>query len=416
MISHHRRGPLNAVLASALALCAGAAWAEPAPPYPDLLRQAQASAPRLVEARAEIARAAGLARQAGARPNPTVSVEVENFAGSGPFAGSNLSETTGSIEQTLELGGKRQARLAAGRAEVEAAKLRATEVAAQFAFDLAKAYAAAEAAGRRVQLATEGAILAQEDARVASALVDAGREADLRRVQAQASVQAAQAGLAEARAARATAFGALTALAGVAPPITSIPHSLLATANYSVSSSDPLASPSYQAAQADREAALRNIRVEQSRATPDLSISVGVRRFQEDDSTAMVAGLSAPFPLFDRNRGNIGAAQAELNAAEARLEAARLDAHAEAGAGVARLGAVDSRLAAAREGERAADEAYRLTRIGYEGGKLALIELTNARRALADARAQTLAAVLERLEAQAALARLQGRTLFGEQP
>ena len=416
MISHHRRGPLNAVLASALALCAGAAWAGPAPPYPDLLRQVQASAPRLVEARAEIARAAGLARQAGARPNPTVSVEVENFAGSGPFAGSNLSETTGSIEQTLELGGKRQARLAAGRAEVEAAKLRATEVAAQFAFDLAKAYAGAEAAERRVQLALEASILAEEDARVASALVDAGREADLRRVQAQAGVQAAQAGLAEARAARATAFGALAALAGVAPPITSIPHSLLATANYSVSSSDPLASPSYQAAQADREAALRNIRVEQSRATPDLSISVGVRRFQEDDSTAMVAGLSAPFPLFDRNRGNISAAQAELHAAEARLEAARLDAQAEAGAGVARLGAVDSRLAAAREGERVADEAYRLTRIGYEGGKLALIELTNARRALADARAQTLAAVLERLEAQAALARLQGRTLFGEQP
>ncbi|RZJ78387.1 MAG: transporter, partial [Brevundimonas sp.] len=220
------------------------------------------------------------------------------------------------------------------------------------------------------------------------------------------------------RAVRATAFGTLTALAGVATPITSIPHSLLATADREalVSAPDPLASPVYQAAQANREAAVRRIRVEQSRATPDLSVSVGVRRFQEDDSTAMVAGLSAPFPLFDRNRGNISAAQAELSAAEARLDAARLDAQAEAGASVARLGAVDSRLAAAREGELAADEAYRLTRIGYEGGKLALIELTNARRALADARAQTLDAALERLSAQAALARLQGRALFGDQP
>lgn len=418
MTSHHRRGPLSAVLASAFALCAGAAPAEPAPPYSDLLRQAHASAPRLAEARADIARASGLALQAGARPNPTVSVEVENFSGSGPFSGSNLAETTGSVEQTLELGGKRQARVAAGRAEVEAAKLRATEVAAQFAYDLATAYAAAEAAERRVQLASEALTLANDDARVASALVEAGREADLRRVQAQAGMQAAQANLAESRAARATAFGTLTALAGVATPITSIPYSLLATADRqaSVSSLDPLASPSYQAAQADREAAVRRIRVEQSRATPDLMVSVGVRRFQEDDSTAMVAGLSAPFPLFDRNRGNISAAQAELSAAEARLEAARLDAQAEAGAGVARLGAVDSRLAAAREGERAADEAYRLTRIGYEGGKLALIELTNARRALADARAQTLDAALERLSAQATLARLQGRALFGDQP
>ncbi|MDO9432364.1 MAG: TolC family protein [Phenylobacterium sp.] len=420
MTSHHRRGPLRAVLigASAVAVCAGAASADPAPPYAELLRQAQTSAPRLAEARAEIARATGLARQAGARLNPTVGVEIENFSGSGPYKGSDLAEATASIEQTLELGGKREARLAAGRAEVDAAKLRAIQAGAQFAFDLADAYAGAEGADRRVQLATEALSLAEDDARVATALVEAGREADLRRVQALAGVQAARADLDEARAVRATAFGQLTALSGAPGQISSIPNGLLAQADRraSLAPPDPLASPTYLAAQADREAAARRIRVERTRATPDLSVSVGLRKFQEDESTAMVAGFSAPFPLFDRNRGNISAAQAELSAAEARLEAARLDAQAEAMAGVARLGATDSRLIAAREGERAADEAYRLTRIGYEGGKLALIEVLNARRALADARAQTLDAALERLGAQAALARLQGRAPFGEQP
>jgi cobalt-zinc-cadmium efflux system outer membrane protein len=372
----------------------------------------------LAQARAEIARATGLARQAGARLNPTVAVEIENFSGSGPYKGSNLAEATASVEQTLELGGKREARVAVGRAEVDAAKLRATEIGAQFAFELANAYAGAEGAERRVQLAAEALSLAEDDARVASALVEAGREADLRRVQALASVQAARADLDEARAARATAFGGLSALAGAPSPISSIPDGLLAQADRSVSPTvpDPLESPTYLAAQADREAAARRIRLEQTRATPDLSVSVGVRKFQEDDSTAMVAGLSAPFPLFDRNRGNISAAQAELSAAEARLEAARLDAQAEAMSGVARLGATDSRLIAAQEGERTADEAYRLTRIGYEGGKLALVELLNARRALAEARAQTLDAALERLSAEAALARLQGRAPFGEQP
>ncbi len=414
-----RGGPWAAWIgASAIALSAGGALAEPAPPFGELLRQAQTSAPRLAEARAEIARAQGLARQAGARPNPTIGVEVENFSGSGPFKGRDLAETTASIEQTLELGGKRGARVAAGRAEVEAARRRAAQISAQFGFDLAGAYAQAEASERRVQLATEGLALADDDARVATALVEAGREADLRRVQAQAAVQAARAALEEARAARATAFGDLTSLAGAPAPISSIPVSLLAQADRSVpvSAPDPLASPTFLAAQADREAAARRIRVERSRATPDVSVSVGVRRFQEDDSTAMVAGVSAPFPLFDRNRGNIGAAQAELAAAEARLNAARLDAEANGRASVARVGAADARLVAAREGERTADEAYRLTRIGYEGGKLALVELINARRALAEARAQTVDAALERLSAQAALARLQGRAPFGEQP
>jgi len=63
----------------------------------------------------------------------------------------------------------------------------------------------------------------------------------------------------------------------------------------------------------------------------------------------------------------------------------------------------------------AADEAYRLTRIGYQGGKLSLAELNAARRTLTEARAQTLDARLERLGAEAMLARLQGVAPFGDQ-
>ncbi len=406
-----------AAILGALASGRGAA-ADPAPPFRDLLAQAQSSAPRLAEARAEIARAEGLARQARAIPNPTLGVEVENFSGSGPFKGMNLAETTASIEQTVELGGKRSARVAVGRAEVQAARARAVRIQAEFGFDLAAAYAEAEAADRRLQLTTESAGFAQEDARIATALVEAGREADLRRVQALAALQAARAGVEEARAARATAFANLTALVGAPAPITSIPISLLARADQAFpgAAPNPMASPAYLAAEAEREAAARKVRVERIRAIPDVTVSAGVRRYQDDDATAFVAGVSVPFPIFDRNRGNISAAQAELASAEARLNAARLDAEAAARSGSARVSAAESRLLAARGGERTAEEAYRLTRLGYEGGKLELVELLNAQRALAEARAQTINAALERLSAQAGLARLAGSTPFGEQP
>lgn len=420
MQSSYRRRRLRAAWlgVSAIALFAGGANAEPAPPFAELLRQSRETAPRLAQARAEVTRAQGLARQAGARPNPIVGVEVENFSGSGPFKGSTLAETTASVGQTLELGGKRGARVAAGQAEVEAARRQAAEAELQFAGDLAAAYAQAEANDRRLALATESLALAEDDARIARALVEAGREADLRQVQASAAVQAARAAVEEARAGRATAFGALTALAGAPTPITSIPTSLLAQTERPalVTAPDPLTTPGYLAAQAAREAAARRVRLERARAVPDVSVSVGVRRFQEDDSTAMVAGISAPFPLFDTNRGNIDAARAELTSAEAKLEAARLDAQAEAGAGLARIAATDARLSAAREGERTAAEAYRLTRLGYEGGKLGLAELLVARKSLAEAQTQTIDAALERLSAQAALARLQGRVPFGDQP
>ena len=412
-----RSSPLAGLLLLVSLGAAGAAMAEPAPPFAALLAQAQATAPRLAEARANIARAEGRARQAGAIPNPSVGLEIENFSGSGPFRGTSLSETTATIGQTVELGGKRSARVAAGRAEVEAARAQARRIEAEYAFDLAAAYADAEAAERRLKLAHDSRSLAEEDARIATALVAAGREADLRRLQAQAAVQAARAAVDEAQAARATAFGNLTALAGASAPITSIPVSLLEAKAPLFSGANPAANATtaFLAAQAEREAAARRLSVERRRAIPDVTLSVGLRRFQEDDATALVAGVSVPLPLFDQNRGNIAAARAEQTAAEARLNAARLDAEAAVRTSTARISAAETRLAAAREGESTAEEAYRLARIGYEAGKLPLAELVAARRALTEARAQTIAAAVERISAQAAQARLSGVATPGVQ-
>ncbi|ACG77844.1 metal ion efflux outer membrane factor protein family [Phenylobacterium zucineum HLK1] len=417
MKPHFRSSPLAGLLLLASLGAAGAAMAEPAPPFAALLAQAQASAPRLAEARANIARAEGLARQAGVLPNPTLEFEVENFSGSGPFRGTSLSETTARVGQTLELGGKRSARVAAGRAEIDAARAQARRVEAEYAFDLAAAYAEAEAAERRLQLARESLTLAEEDARIASALVDAGREAELRRLQAQAAVEAARAAVQAAQAARETAFGALTTLAGAPAPITSIPASLLESAAPLFPGAAPAASAttSYLAAQAEREAAARRLRVERRRAVPDVTVSIGVRRFEADDAAALVAGVSVPLPLFDQNRGNIAAARAEAAAAEARLNAARLEAESAVRTSAARSAAAESRLSAARQGESTAHEAYRLARIGYEAGRLPLAELVAARRALAEAREQTIAAAVERISAQAAIARLSVVATPGEQ-
>lgn len=419
MSFHLRTRPLYAALAgaSALALIGSSAWAEPAPPFAALLAQSRANAPRPIEAQAEVAEAEGRARQAAVLPNPTLSYEVENFSGTGPFKGRGVAESTASVEQLIELGGKRGARVSAARAEVGAARAGAVRSQAEFAFDLAQAYAEAEAADRRLQLATEALGFAEEDSRIAGALVRAGKEADVRGVQARAALQASRADVDEARASRAQAFATLSAMSGSPVIFTSISTSLLAHANRAEAAPeiDPLKSPGYLAAEAAREAAARVVRVERLKVVPDVTVSVGARRFEADDASAVVAGVSLPFPVFDRNRGNIAASRAALTAAEARLNAARLDAIAEAGSATARLSAAQSRVAAATEGEAAAAEAARLARVGYEAGKLQLLELLNSRRALAEARAQTLDAQIERLTAEAAIARLRGEAPFGDQ-
>ncbi|MBP8231224.1 MAG: TolC family protein [Rhizorhabdus sp.] len=381
-----------------------------------MLIQAETDAPRLAEARAGIAQAQGFRTQAGERPNPEASVEIENFSGRGPYQGMQGAETTFAIGQPLEWPGKRGARIAAGDAQIVAAQAKFTQARADFAYDLAVAYAEAEAAERRYALAEDALKLALDDERVAKALVEAGREAEVRIVQARAAVSAAKADRDAAKVERDTSLARLTAMSGSPVPFTSLSASVLDIPAQLPSqlALDTLTTPAVSTAQAEREAAARRVRVERMAGAPDVTASVGVRRFGEDDSSALVAGVSMPLPLFDRNKGNVQAAQAVLSAAEARLRAAQLDATADARVATSQLEAAESRVAAAREGEEAAAEAYRLTRIGYEGGKLPLSEVITARRTFAAARLTTIDAQLARVRAQAGLARLQGRAPYGE--
>ena len=413
-LSRYATGCALAALLSSLAL-ADPALAEPAPAFAELLAQAQSRAPRIAEAEAALRQAEGLARQDAARPNPEASLEVENFAGRTPFIGFDEAETTLSVSQQLELGGKRPARIAAGRAAIEAARAQLDQARGDVAFDLALAYAEAEAARERLERAQEAVSLAQEEARVAAALVEAGREAELRNIQATSAVTAARADLDAARLEATTTLARLTALVGSPAPYTSLGGSLLnAPAAVRGSALDPQRSPAVRVAQAEREAAARRVRVEQVRAIPDVTVSAGVRRFAGEDASAFVAGVSAPIPLFDRNKGAVSAARAELAAVEARLAAAQLDAQADVRISTGQIEAAESRLAAAQEAAVAAEEAYRLTRLGYEGGKLPLSEVIAARRSLAEARTRTLEAQLARVRAEAGLARLQGRAPFGD--
>ncbi len=397
------------------ALCAPA-QAQVAPPFATLLRQT-ADAPRRIESEAEIHRAEGLARQARARPNPTIGILTENIAGSSPYQRFDRAETTLQYSQPLEIGGKRSARIAAGEAGVAASRARDRDAKIRYAYDLARAYAAADVADQRIMLAEGEVEQAQNILRAARVLVDAGKEARLRALQAEAALNAVTADLEGAKADRIAAYARLSALAGVEETFTGLSESLLvvpvaATAYGPV---DPMKSSSFLAAQAEREAAERRLTAEQKRAIPDVTAIIGVRRLDYENATALTAGVSIPLNIFDRNRGNIAASQAEAQAAAARLAMARNDAIAEARAAQAQIVAAQSRVAAAEASQGTAEEAYRLARIAYEAGKSPLVELLNARQGLGAARGIVLDAKVASFQARAQLARLQGRTISGDE-
>ncbi|WP_324699886.1 TolC family protein [Novosphingobium sp. RL4] len=414
-IGRRRVRVLSGLAAMGSGLVYASALAQTAPPFAQLFRDTR-DAPRQIELDAEVERAQGLARQAGARPNPTISVMTENVAGRQPYTGFDRAENTLQLNQAIEIGGKRSARIAAGKAGLDAATARTRDGRITYAYQLALAYAGAEIADRRIELAEDELEEAQSDLHAAQALVDAGKEARLRSLQAESEVNAMAALLDTAKAERVGAYARLSALSGQEVSFTALAEPLLARfeARSGYGPVDPLQTAPYLAAKAEREAAERRLVAARRQATPDVTLSVGVRRLEADKANALLAGLSVPIPLFDRNRGNIDAAEAELRGAQARDSAALLDIKAEIAAAMALNEAADARAASAERTLKTAEETYRMARLAYEAGKSPLIELLAARHGLGVARGVILDAAAARLDARARLARLKGLTITGE--
>ena len=91
------------------------------------LQRALAVNPRLTAAEREVGIAAGRRIQAGAIPNPDLSFELDNALGSGKYRGLDSAETTLQLSQLIELGGKREARVAAGSCGVGCCPLAACD-------------------------------------------------------------------------------------------------------------------------------------------------------------------------------------------------------------------------------------------------------------------------------------------------
>ena len=169
------------------------------------LEEAEARSPALAAASAEVEAARGRLRQAKFRFNPVLNVEVENFAGTGPYSGFNGTETTVSVNQRLDIGGRRKARMTLAEAELAAQEYRFAIARADLGRQVRNLFALGIAARDNLALARENEERARELARVARELVDVGQEPPLRGLRAEAALAQATAALRAAEADELTA-------------------------------------------------------------------------------------------------------------------------------------------------------------------------------------------------------------------
>jgi len=391
------------LLAGVLIACGHSAQAESIA-LADALAQGERGSPRLVQAREQLRAAEARARQAGVSPNPEISLEVENFAGTGPFIGTRSAETTLAVSQRIELGGKRGARMAVARTERDLAAISYEIARADLERDLRIAFAELRAAQDRAMLARDNVEQARELARAAGLFVETGRDPPLRKLRVDAF-------LAEALAEEARTFGELLAARRLlADLIGSIDPELSAQVDGDEARPDSLPTDARSLdellAEAERDASRARIEVARAEAVPDITASGGVRRINDGREMAFVAGFSIPLPIRDANRGNIDAAGADSLASEAALVQTRLDVRRARHDARMLLGAADERLAVLSGPTLTqAEEAVRLAMAGFSAGKFSLVELLDARLALTDVRELLIEARLDRARALAALLR-----------
>ena len=409
---------------SALALALAAAWSPPAIVLAQSPASAEAASGRALTLEGALRRAAaadparpGLdarlrgdeagVRQAGLRPNPTLGLMVENLPtlGGGDILG--RTETTLTYEQKLERGGDRSARTGLAQSEgllitaqAQIGQLDRLELVQRAWVDAMAAEAQLEIARERLSLAERFQTEVQRRVNSARDPLFAGARAEAELAQAQIDFDQAEIAVRVARIVLAKFWdGAADFRMGASDFEDTSAARVAAGA---------VAQADLEAFRARQAIADAQVRLEQARAVPDPTVSVGVRHIW-DNEVALVFGGSVPLQRYDRNQGAIDRARADGLAAQADQNALRLERERE----IARLQV--QLLARANEARRIAEEtqpqaerAVVLVREGFARGGFTYNDVMSAHAALLQAKARRVAVLQTFHNDRARLDRLTG--------
>lgn len=396
------------------------AQAAPLPEGPALsLREALArtleGSPALAAYSWEVRAAEARELQAGLRPNPELEFEVEELG-----VGSEEVEATVLLSQTIELGGKRAARIRLARSDQDLSRWDYERARADALERTAGAFVEVLGAQDRQALALELARLAEAVWETIDARVQAGRVSPLEADRAQVLLSLARLDVEDAGNALEAARQRLAANWGALMPDFGAVRGHLDTL-HSLPEYEAVRAQCAQSADLARwEDEIRRsaaaVTLARSERIPDPALRLGYRRTgfssrRQDNS--VVLGFSIPLPLFDRNQGNIREAEHLARKTGEERRAAEADHHAALNEAYQCALAAYRRASQLKEAvlPQAASVSER-TREGYAQGKFGYLEVLDAERAHFDLRTQYLDTLLVYHGAVLRIERLTGKDLF----
>ena len=372
--------------------------------------------PELASFSWQIRASEAVALQEGLSPNPELEAEIENFAGSDTLGGFDEAESTISISQLIELGGKkalrvRVAQLGTGLAawEYQSQRLEVLTRASMHFIDVL-------AGQRQVELKSASLDLALEMMNGVSARIEAGKSSPLERTRAQVvvaqgriSLEQAKRSLESSRVLLASCWGKevaqFPAVRGSLEQIHEVPEFDLLTSSLD---ENPTVS------RWDLEISERRARIDlaAAEAVPDVTVSGGARLFQGTDETALLVGVSLPIPVFHRNQGLRREAEYNLSIATEKQRAVRVQLFANLHDSYQQLLSAYREVTALRdEVIPAAKSAYDGIQESYRQGKLAQLDVLDSQKTLFEVRDQYTRALTDYHRARSQVEGLLGKPI-----
>jgi cobalt-zinc-cadmium efflux system outer membrane protein len=348
----------------------------------------------LLAARSGIDSAAAQLIVAKEFPNPILSWSTLKIdpRGNGTPLGNSIwdrsYDTIVSINQLVEIGGKRHARQNSARAGIAGARARFLDARRSLDQGVTKAYVAALLADGNAHVLSESSAALRREADIAETRFKAGdiSDSDRKQIENNADVFELQAKSAEATAVQARIQ--VEVLMGVKEPKGKwVADDSLDKLGLDLSSSQHKSGagvrPDVLAAQEDLRKAEAEVRLQKSIRVPDPTFSLFYERNPPGPPgpDTLGLGLSFPLPIWNRNRGNIRAAEAARQETEFAL--GKISSQAQADITAAEIGYQEARQRWQRYQEQIRPRSAQVREsiaFAYSKGGASLVDLLTAER------------------------------------
>ncbi|WP_039783431.1 TolC family protein, partial [Herbaspirillum huttiense] len=340
----------------------------------------------LAAARKEIEAVEATIIQAGARPNPEFSALVEDTRKS-------TRTSTYLINQPIELGGKRDARIEAAQRARDMALLGYSAKRTEIRAGVVAAYYDVMVAKERQRLAKELLDLAKTAADMTGRRVTSGKISPVEQTKAKVAEASAQLELNQAdselilsQKKLAMFWGSVgnefQLTDGGVETLPELPAIAQLTEKVAIG-------PAVKLAQLEVERRRALAKIESSKRIPDVNLTFGNKRDESAARNMWVVGISVPIPVFDSNKGNELEALKRVDKARDELSVVEVQMQSEAAQSFERLRNARDEAAALRgEIVPGAQSAYQAARTGFELGKFGYLDVLDAQRTFFQAKAQ----------------------------